>query len=185
MLIAITGTIGVGKTTLTKTLSKLLNLPMFLEPVQENPYLEDFYRDIPKYVLKNELFLLMHRYEEQLHLQKGILDRTVLENYVFSKTLRDMGLFPDPDYQVYLKIYKNLISKFPVERTKFIYLQCSPQTALSRIKERGRECEQGISLEYLEKLHNNYENFASYYDATVIPYENFRDVQELIQCILR
>ena len=78
--IGISGLIGAGKTTLAKALGKVLNLPVYYEPIIENEYLEDFYRDMKRYSFSFQIYLLNCRFRqhqqvlwneyEQLHEKK-------------------------------------------------------------------------------------------------------------------
>lgn len=82
MYIAVAGNIGSGKTTLTKMLSKHYGWKQYLEPVAENPYIDDYYKDIPRWALNMEVFYLKQRFKNLLEIQHCketvIQDRTIL-----------------------------------------------------------------------------------------------------------
>ena len=69
MYIAIAGNIGSGKTTLTKMLSKHYGWKQVLEPVAENPYIDDYYKDISRWALNMEVFYLKQRFKNLLEIQ--------------------------------------------------------------------------------------------------------------------
>ncbi|GAE34239.1 deoxyadenosine kinase [Halalkalibacter akibai JCM 9157] len=48
-IITIAGTVGVGKSTMTKTLAKALGFQTSFENVDHNPYLDKFYADFERW----------------------------------------------------------------------------------------------------------------------------------------
>jgi deoxyadenosine/deoxycytidine kinase len=94
-VIAISGVIGVGKTTLATDLGKLARMPVFYEEVVENGYLEDFYRDMKKYSFPLQIYLLNKRFRQQQQVlwseSGGIIDRSIYEDLVFAKMLCEEG----------------------------------------------------------------------------------------------
>jgi deoxyadenosine kinase len=96
MFISISGLIGAGKTTLATALAKELNLPVYYEPVIDNEYLSDFYGDPKKYSFALQIYLLNRRFRQQQQIVwqgvGGVQDRTIYEDSVFAKMLRDAGL---------------------------------------------------------------------------------------------
>ena len=63
MYIAIAGNIGSGKTTLTNMLAKHYGWKKFLEPVDDNPYIDDYYKDISRWALNLEVYFLENKAE--------------------------------------------------------------------------------------------------------------------------
>ena len=86
MYIAIAGNIGSGKTTLTNMLAKHYGWKKFLEPVEKNPYLDDYYKDIPRWVLNMEVYYLKQRFKNLLDIQHGVLDALPLESRLVEET---------------------------------------------------------------------------------------------------
>lgn len=160
--IVISGLIGVGKTTLSKKLSLLMNLDIYQEPVEQNEYLIDFYNNMAEYSFPLQISLLNYRFNQHQYIiwsKKGaIQDRSIYEDKVFSKMLFKRNLMKPRDYKTYLSLFENM-SNFLKKPNLLIYLHCTPEESLERIKLRGRGCEKNIDIEYLKDLYNEYEIF--------------------------
>ena len=190
VFIGISGLIGAGKTTLAEALAKELKLPVFYEPVTDNAYLQDFYTDMKKYSFGMQVFLLNKRFKQQQQIvwsgTGGVQDRTIYEDSVFARMLCDGGFMDERDYKTYLELFQNM-SNFMKKPNIIVHLDLSPEESYRRIEMRNRECEKGISLEYLKGLHKAYENF--YNDiARIIPvikvdYGRFRTPGEMASVI--
>ncbi|MFH1132681.1 MAG: deoxynucleoside kinase [Pseudomonadota bacterium] len=162
VFIGIAGIIGAGKTTLAKKLGEHLKLDVHYEPVIDNEYLEDFYRDTARYSFAMQIYLLNRRFQQHQEIiwrgRGGVQDRTIYEDAIFAKTLSDLNLMDKRDYETYVNLFRNL-SNFMCRPHAIIYLDVSPQKSFERIKERDRSCESSVSLEYLTRLHANYQDF--------------------------
>lgn len=163
MYIAVAGNIGSGKTTLTKMLAKHYGWKKFLEPVERNPYLEDYYKDIPRWVLNMEVFYLKQRFRNLLEIEKSketiIQDRSIFEGvYVFVANNRKMGYMDERDFDTYMGLFDSMMSVVrPPEL--MIYLRSSVPHLVKNIQKRGRECRQQIPLDYLQGINSLYEEF--------------------------
>lgn len=173
MYIAVAGNIGSGKTTLTQMLSKHYGWKKFLEPVEKNPYLDDYYKDIPRWVLNMEIFYLKQRFKNLLEIQQSnetIIhqDRSIFEGvYVFVANNRKMGYMDERDFDTYMGLFDSMMSV--VEQPELmIYLRSSVPHLVKNIQKRGRECEQKIPLDYLQGLNNRYENWIKNYKGKLI-----------------
>ncbi|EGC37350.1 hypothetical protein DICPUDRAFT_54025 [Dictyostelium purpureum] len=188
--IAISGLIGAGKTTLCTALGKVLNLPTYYEPVIDNSYLADFYKDPKSFSFQLQIYLLNQRFQQQQQIiwqgRGGVQDRTIYEDSVFAKMLMESGLMDKRDYNTYCKLFSNL-SNFMRKPNLIIHLDVSPEQSLERIKRRDRECEKNITLEYLQNLNQAYQNFLhdiSKYIAVIrVNWSEFQDPEELAQTI--
>ncbi len=165
--IAIAGNIGAGKTTLTEMLSKHYKwIPQF-EDVDHNPYLMDFYDDMPRWSFNLQIYFLNSRLKQLLEIQRGtetiIQDRTIYEDAnIFAPNLHDMNLMSKRDYDNYFQFFQTL--KTMVEPPDLlIYLKASVPTLVYQIQKRGREYEENIRLDYLKKLNTYYEKFVAEY----------------------
>ena len=189
-LIGISGLIGAGKTTLAKALGKVLNLPVYYEPVIENEYLEDFYRDMKRYSFSFQIYLLNCRFRQHQQVlwngTGGIQDRTLYEDSIFAKVLYEEGNMEEREYKTYLNLFKSM-SNFMKKNTLIIHLDCKPEESLERIKKRARGCETGITLEYLTKLYNGYEEFIKQISKVIpvlrVNYSRFKSAEEMAEII--
>lgn len=163
--IAIAGNIGAGKTTLTKKLSKDLNINPIFESVDDNPYLEKFYSDMNRWSFNLQIFFLHKRFSNQLELinskQSFVQDRSIYEDKeIFAKNLNDMKLMSDVDWDTYCNLFKDMI-QFIDQPDLIIYLKASTSTLISRIKNRKRDFEVDISPEYIHSLNIYYDKWIS------------------------
>lgn len=173
MHIGIAGNIGSGKTTLTKMLASHYGwIPKF-ESVALNPYLEDYYKDIPRWSFNLEVYFLTQRMKDILDIAEVegtvVQDRTIFEGvYVFTANNYDMGNISRRDFDAYMDLFE--VMKRTVKLPDLlIYLKSSIPHLVDQIEKRGREYEQSISLDYLEGLNLRYEKFiGSQYHGDVL-----------------
>lgn len=159
--VAVAGNIGVGKSTLVRRLSSALNWEPFFEPVGENPYLADFYKDMRTWAFQSQVFFLTRRLHahRQLtdHPTSALQDRTVYEDAeVFASNLYQRGLMSERDYETYNELYEVLTAFLPAPDL-VVYLRATVDTLLNRINQRGRDYERNIERDYLSKLNELYE----------------------------
>lgn len=163
MHIAIAGNIGSGKTTLTTMLAKHYGWEPQYEAVDYNPYLEDYYKDIPRWSFNLEVYFLKQRFRNLLEIAQSektvIQDRSIFEGvYVFTANNYDMGYLSDRDYATYMELFESMLTlaKYP---DLMIYLRASVPHLVGNIQKRGRDYEQTMQIEYLENLNRRYEDF--------------------------
>lgn len=165
--IAIAGNIGAGKTTLTEMLSKHYRwIPQF-EDVEHNPYLYDFYEDMPRWSFNLQIYFLNNRLNHLLEIQKGaetvIQDRTIYEDaHIFAPNLHEMGLMSKRDFDNYFRFFETL-KQMVNPPDLLIYLQGSVPTLVGQIQKRGREYEENIRLDYLKRLNEYYNKWIDGY----------------------
>ena len=192
VFIGIAGLIGAGKSTLATALGNHLGLPVYYEPVADNDYLEDFYRDTARYAFATQIYLLNRRFAQHQEIiwrgGGGVQDRTIYEDAVFAKSLVDLGLMEARDYQTYLDLFKHM-SNFMCKPNLIIYLDVKPEVSLERIALRNRDVESGITLEYLQALYAEYERFIADIARSVpvirVDWDRFRDAEEMAELIER
>lgn len=163
MHIGIAGNIGSGKTTLTRMLAGHYGWIPRYESVDYNPYLEDYYKDIHRWSFNLEVYFLEERFGDLLAISRSkdviVQDRTIYEGvHVFVENNHAMGNLSDRDYETYMKLYRVMMQMVKVPDL-LIYLRCSVPHLVAQIQKRGRDYEQGISLEYLAGLNGRYEKF--------------------------
>jgi deoxyadenosine/deoxycytidine kinase len=165
--IAVAGNIGAGKTTLTELLSKHYKwIPQF-EDVDHNPYLNDFYDDMPRWSFNLQVYFLNNRLNQLLEIYSGtetvIQDRTIYEDaHIFAPNLHDMGLMSKRDYNNYFQFFQTL-KRMVQPPDLMIYLQASVPTLVGQIQKRGREYEENIRLDYLKRLNELYNKWIDGY----------------------
>jgi deoxyadenosine/deoxycytidine kinase len=165
--IAVAGNIGAGKTTLTEMLSKHYRwIPQF-EDVDHNPYLNDFYEDMPRWSFNLQIFFLNTRLNQLLEIHSGtetvIQDRTIYEDaHIFAPNLHEMGLMSKRDYNNYFQFFQTL-KRMVQPPDLLIYLQASVPTLVAQIQKRGREYEENIRLDYLKRLNDFYNKWIEAY----------------------
>jgi len=165
--VAIAGNIGAGKTTLTEMLSKHYKwIPQF-EDVDQNPYLFDFYEDMPRWSFNLQIYFLNSRLNQLIEISAGtetvIQDRTIYEDaYIFAPNLHEMGLMSKRDFDNYFDFFQNL-RQMVKPPDLMIYLQASVPTLVGQIQKRGREYEENIRLDYLKRLNEYYNKWVDGY----------------------
>ena len=165
--VAVAGNIGAGKTTLTEMLSKHYRwIPQF-EDVDHNPYLTDFYDDMPRWSFNLQIYFLHGRLNQILDIQRGtetiIQDRTIYEDAnIFAPNLHEMGLMSKRDYDNYYGFFST-IKTMVQPPDLLIYLKASVPTLVSQIQKRGREYEENIRLDYLKRLNEYYNKWIENY----------------------
>ncbi|MBL0308640.1 MAG: deoxynucleoside kinase [Bacteroidetes bacterium] len=185
--IAIAGNIGSGKTTLAKILSKHFAwIPEFVD-VESNPYLNDFYEDMPRWSFNLQVHFLNSRFKQLLEIQKGhetvIQDRTIYEDaMIFAPNLHSLGLMTTRDFENYSQLFRT-ISSLIKPPDLLIYLRASVPTLVNQIQKRGREYEDNLRLDYLRKLNEYYEKWITSYQSgnlliIDVDKSNFADEEE-------
>ena len=169
MHIAIAGNIGAGKTTLTTMLAKRYGWKAHFEPVDNNPYLADYYEDMNRWAFNLQIHFLNKRFRDVVEISRSadtvIQDRTIFEDArIFAPNLHDMGLMSDRDFDNYTHLFDLMLSlvKLP---DLLIYIRCSVPHLIDHIQMRGREYEQTMRIDYLRGLNERYEEWIKSYDG--------------------
>ncbi len=165
--IAVAGNIGAGKTTLTQLLAKHYKWIPHFEDVDHNPYLNDFYDDMPRWSFQLQIYFLNSRLTQLVDIQRGsetvIQDRTIYEDaHIFAPNLHEMGLMTKRDYDNYFTFFQTL--KAMVNPPDLlIYIQSTVPNLVGQIQKRGREYEENIRLDYLKRLNEYYTKWIDSY----------------------
>ena len=159
--IAIEGNIGAGKTSLATKIAHDFNAKLILERFKDNPFLPKFYEDTSRYAFPLEMSFLADRYQQisddlsQLDLFKDFIvsDYDVFKSLIFSKiTLQE------DEFILYRKLF-NLMYKDLRKPDLYVYLYQNTERLQENIKKRGRDYEQNIKKNYLEKINAGYLDF--------------------------
>ena len=175
MYIGIAGNIGAGKTTLTRMLTAHYGWTPKYESVSFNPYLEDYYKDISRWSYNLETYFLAQRFRDLVEISKSdgiiIQDRTLMEGVnIFVANNVAMGNLSERDYDTYMQLY-NLMMSMVREPDLLIYLRSSIEGIVRKIQKRGRDYEQGLSVEYLGNLNRLYEEWIGRYKGRVLIFD--------------
>lgn len=172
MHIAIAGNIGSGKTTLTKLLAKHYGWSPRFEPVDNNPYLDDFYSDMERWSFNLQVYFLNKRFKEVVEISRStdtiVQDRTIFEDArIFAPNLHEMGMMSDRDFANYSDLFDLMMSLVNLPDL-MIYIRSSIPTLVAQIQKRGREFEKSIRIDYLQGLAQRYEKWISTYKGPLI-----------------
>ncbi|PRY16510.1 deoxyadenosine/deoxycytidine kinase [Pontibacter ummariensis] len=168
MHIAIVGNIGAGKTTLATKLSQHFKWDLYLEAVENNPYLKDFYEDMERWAFHLQVFFLNSRFNQVQQIQSSsrsvIQDRTIYEDaHIFAKNLHQSNLMSTRDYENYLALFQSMISMVKAPDL-MIYLKADLPKLIGQIEKRNRDYESSISINYLRNLNEHYNTWMSTYN---------------------
>ena len=165
--IAVAGNIGAGKSSLTGLLAKHFNWEAFYESVDDNPYLADFYEDMLRWSFNLQIYFLSSRFRHQKEMLNQdvslIQDRTIYEDVeIFAKNLHQMNLMSDRDFANYEALFHEM-SHYLRPPDLLIYLRAQVPTLVNQIQQRGRDYENTIRIDYLERLNKLYEDWIDRY----------------------
>lgn len=180
MHFAIAGNIGAGKTTLTELLAKHYGWQPHFEDVADNPYLDDFYANMERWSFNLQVYFLNSRFRQIIDFRQSekdiIQDRTIYEDaFIFAPNLHRMGLLSSRDFQNYQSLFA-LMETFIQPPDLLIYLRSSISNLVKQIQKRGREYENSISIDYLNKLNERYEKWISTYNKGKLLIINVDDI---------
>jgi deoxyadenosine/deoxycytidine kinase len=192
--IAIAGNIGAGKTTLCELLSQQFNWQVNYESTDDNPYLSDFYDDMQRWSFNLQVYFLNNRYRQILEIQSGditvVQDRSIYEDaHIFAPNLHQMGLMSARDFKNYFDLFQ-LMTNHIQPPDLLIYLRADISTLVKHIQTRGRDYEANMSINYLNKLNERYENWIRNYtegnllilDVSKLDYKNnLADIQLVVE----
>ena len=133
------------------------------EAVTNNPYLEDYYKDIGRWSFNLEVFFLKERFKDVMQIAQAdhtiVQDRSIMEGvYVFTAGNHDMGNLSDRDYDTYIALFEQMMDVVK-QPDLLIYLRASVPHLVANIQQRGRDYEQSMKIDYLRELNDRYEDF--------------------------
>jgi deoxyadenosine/deoxycytidine kinase len=170
--IAVAGNMGAGKSTLVELLAKHYKWDAVLEAVDTspdltNPYLSDFFDDMPRWSFNLQVFFLTARFKQHRAIQAGtrsaVQDRTIYEDAeIFARNLYEMKLMSERDFSTYQLMYSEFVSLL-TPPDLVVYLQASIPKLVSNIEKRARTYESKVKLDYLKRLQTKYEAWYARY----------------------
>jgi len=187
--VAVAGNMGSGKSSLVAFLCRRYDIEPFFEPNDDNPYLEDFYRDMPRWSLASQSYFLgaklrMHR-DLAAHPGNVIQDRTIWEDAeIFARSLHAQRIMSDRDWATYRQLYEAVRDTLRPPDL-LIYLRCSVAAARRRIASRGRPMERDLPVSYLSRLHRLYESWTERYRLSpvlIVPSDRMDHITDLVDC---
>ena len=194
--VAIAGNIGAGKTTLSAQLASHFGWEVMYEDTAINPYLWDFYHDMKRWSFNLQIYFLNNRYKQVIDIRNGsktvVEDRTIYEDaHIFAPNLHEMGLMEKRDFENYFELFQTMSSQIQPPDL-LIYLRASISTLVAHIESRGRDYEGNMSLDYLKRLNEKYEDWIQNYthgDLLIVPIDdldfikNSEDLGTVIQSV--
>ena len=174
MHIAIAGNIGCGKTTLTKMLAKHYGWTPMFEPVDNNPYLKDYYADMARWAFNLQIYFLEKRFKDivQIALVRDdttvVQDRSIFEDaYIFARNLRRTGRMSERDYETYIELFELMMGMVHYPDL-MIYIRSGIPNLVNQIAKRGREFERTMGIDFLMGLNELYEEWIATYPERLI-----------------
>ena len=175
--VVIEGPIGVGKSTLARSLAYSLGYELLLEQPEENPFLDRFYQDGDTYALQAQLSFLFQRTRQldemkqtDLFQPKRIADFMLEKDPLFAQVTLDRH-----ELDIYSKVYEHVVFGIP-QPDLVVYLQAPVSVLFERIKKRGIESEKHINNQYLEHLNDAYMNFFHSYESAPVLIVNAAEI---------
>ncbi len=170
--IAIAGNMGAGKTSMVTFLQQSYGFEPIYEPFMDNPYLDDFYKDMRAWAFHSQLYFITHKFRlhRQLNGSSGtvVMDRTIYEDAeIFARNLARGRFMSKRDWATYQELYQTMLEALQPPDL-LIYLRCSPRAIRRRIKRRGRASEQAIPYRYIRRLNDLYEDWIARYDLSPV-----------------
>ncbi|WLR41900.1 deoxynucleoside kinase [Bacillus carboniphilus] len=180
-VITIAGTVGVGKSTMTRALADALDFRTSFENVENNPYLDKFYDDFKRWSFHLQVFFLAERFKSQKKIfEYGggfVQDRSIYEDVqIFAKMHKEKENMSSVDYQTYKNLFDAMVMTpyFP-HPDLLIYLEGSLDDILERINSRGREMEQKTPISYWEEMYRRYGEWIDQFNSCPVIRINIKD----------
>ncbi len=175
--IVVEGPIGVGKTSLAKSLAAEFHARSVFEKVEENPFLTKFYEDRESYAFQAQIFFLLSRYQQQRELiQQDLFSQNAVSDYLFAKDRIFATLnLSSEEITLYKQLYQLLDPRVP-KPDLVVYLQARPDVLYKRVKKRDKKFDKEVTPEYLTEVARAYNEFFFRYDESPLLAINTSDI---------
>ena len=169
-VIIIEGQIGVGKTTMGEILERELGITLFreLQQAETQVLLDRFYANKERWAFTLQIHFLNERFRMIKEIRRnggGALDRSIYGDRIFAEVLHEDGSMTDEEFTTYQTLLDNMLEHVQPPDL-LVYLDCSVDTAMERIRKRNRGLEAGIPRDYLERLNQHYLRWYERYDIS-------------------
>lgn len=196
-IIFIEGNIGTGKSTMLKKIKEFKTnkkVQVIFEPVDNWQSLKDdnnknilsyFYEDMRRYAYSFQSFAFFSRISllEKIDDEADyvFIERSVFsDKYIFAKNCYQEKLMTDIEWQLYCKWFDWFEKRyFSDKKYSIIYLKCSPEICLERIKKRARHEEKNIEVSYLKSIHNRHEEWLKD-NNIILDASNIKNIENFI-----
>ncbi|MGM0125410.1 deoxynucleoside kinase [Enterococcus sp. AZ194] len=177
-MIVLAGTIGAGKSSLTKMMAEHLNSQAFYESIDDNEVLPLFYANPEQYAFLLQIYFLNKRFEsikQALVDDNNILDRSIYEDSLLFHLNADLGRATETEVKVYDELLANMMEELPFAAQKkhpdlLVHIRVSFETMLKRIEKRGRDYEQLAAdptlYDYYKELNKRYDRWYEEYNES-------------------
>lgn len=161
-----------GKSSLVEFICNTFQLKPFFEPNDTNPYLDDFYKDMPRWAFHSQIHFLSHKFRIHQELSRAkhpvVQDRSIYEDAeIFATNLFKQGILSKRDFGTYYEFYQTILQSLKPPDL-MIYLKCPLRTMQKRIQIRGRPSEKNIPQDYLRRLNKLYEKWINSYTLSPV-----------------
>ncbi|MGH7493441.1 MAG: deoxynucleoside kinase [bacterium] len=165
--LAIEGVIGAGKSSLATRMAERYGARLLLEQHEENPFLQDFYRDPARFAFSTQMFFLLSRYRQQQELpQRDLFHDLLVADYLFAKDRIFATLtLEERELGLYDKVAR-LLERDILKPDLVVYLQMSTERLMKNIRLRDRSYERNMSADYIRDLNEAYNRFFFNYTET-------------------
>lgn len=175
--LAIEGPIGVGKTSLAEKIAREFQYELCLEKPDDNPFLKDFYLDSEKHAFTTQIHFVMQRSQQiNKYFSDELIDKKIISDFIFQKEDLFAKLnLSTAEYETFLSIKSKFYNSYP-KPDLVIYLQASPKSIFEKIKARGKDYEEKLSFNYLQRVCEMYTDFFFDYSNSPLLVLNVDDI---------
>lgn len=175
--IVIEGPLGVGKTSLALMLAEKIGAQTVLEDVEENPFLLNFYQNPEKHAFQTQIFFLLRRYHQALGMdQIDLFSRVTISDFLFEKDrVFARANLDDNEFWLYDQIFQ-ILKRRMTRPDLVIFLQAGTEVLMERIRTRNRKYERSITMKYLEKINQAFNDFFFHYTDCPLLVINASDI---------